>query len=43
MMTLGNMRDQGVRSLTAHCFICHHAAIVSVKDATWPINITPTF
>jgi hypothetical protein len=25
-MTLGNMQEQGVRSLSVHCVLCHHSA-----------------
>jgi hypothetical protein len=28
-MTLGNMRDNGVRSLAMSCWICHHRAPIS--------------
>jgi hypothetical protein len=29
-MTLGNMRENGVRSLFAYCRACHHEAIMNV-------------
>ena len=29
-MTLGNMREQGVRSLSVSCWQCHHAGVLSV-------------
>jgi hypothetical protein len=28
-MTLGNMRELGVRSLFVSCWTCHHAAVLS--------------
>jgi hypothetical protein len=27
-MTLGNMRENGVRRLNVSCWICHHAAVL---------------
>jgi hypothetical protein len=33
-MTLGNMRAQGVRSLSVSCWQCHHGAVLSVDP--WP-------
>jgi hypothetical protein len=30
-MTLGNIRENGVRSLAVSCLLCHHEAVV---DAT---------
>lgn len=30
-MTLGNMRQHGVRSLSVTCSICHHEAIMSAE------------
>jgi hypothetical protein len=36
-MTLGNMRENGVRSLAVSCTLCHHEAIVSV--APWPDHV----
>jgi integrase len=36
-MTLGNMRENGVKSLAVSCHICHHEAIVSV--APWPDHV----
>jgi len=30
-MTLGNMRDNGVRSLDVSCRQCHHRAILSAR------------
>jgi hypothetical protein len=36
-MTLGNMRELGVRSLFVSCWQCHHQAVVSA-DA-WPDDI----
>ena len=39
-MTLGNMRELGVRSLAVSCSICHHAARLDVDsypdDSTVP-------
>jgi hypothetical protein len=32
--TLGNMRAQGVRSIEAYCYICHHSAVLNVDQ--WP-------
>jgi hypothetical protein len=31
-MTLGNMRTNGVRSLTVYCERCHHQALLDVDD-----------
>ena len=36
-MTLGNMRQNGVRSLTVSCLVCHHEAVLDV--AAWPDNV----
>jgi len=36
-MTLANMRENGVRSLSVTCELCHHAALMNVdvfNDAT---------
>ena len=33
-MTLGNMRQNGVRSLAVHCDLCHHEAVLEVE--AWP-------
>jgi hypothetical protein len=33
-MTLGNMREFGVRSLDVSCWLCHHQAILSADR--WP-------
>ena len=30
-MTLGNMRENGVRSLLVYCNTCHHSGIVDVE------------
>jgi hypothetical protein len=30
-MTLGNMRENGVRRLDVSCWICHHAAVLDVE------------
>jgi hypothetical protein len=41
-MTLDNMRENGVRSLTVCCLLCHHRAVLAV-DA-WPDHVTvPSF
>jgi hypothetical protein len=41
-MTLGSMRDNGVRSLDVSCWQCHHRAIMSADP--WPDHVTvPTF
>jgi hypothetical protein len=29
-MTLGNMRENGVRSLSVYCWSCHHDAVLAV-------------
>jgi hypothetical protein len=29
-MTLGNLRAQGVRSLSVSCWLCHHGAVLAV-------------
>jgi hypothetical protein len=29
-MTLGNMRENGVRRLNVSCWICHHSAVLDV-------------
>ena len=31
-MTLGNMREQGVRRLSVSCWVCHHTAVIDVRD-----------
>jgi hypothetical protein len=41
-MTLGNMRENGVRSLAVYCLLCHHDAVLAVD--TWPDHTTvPSF
>ncbi len=30
-MTLGNMRELGVRSLDVSCWLCHHQAVLSAE------------
>jgi hypothetical protein len=41
-MTLGNMRENGVRSLVVSCSLCHHEAVINA--APWPDHIpVPTF
>jgi hypothetical protein len=41
-MTLGNMRAQGVRSLSVSCSECHHAGVLSVDP--WPDAVhVPSF
>ena len=42
VMTLGNMRANGVRSLAVSCSLCHHESVVDV--APWPDHVpVPTF
>jgi len=41
-MTLGNMRELGVRSLDVSCWLCHRQAILSADR--WPDDVpVPTF
>jgi hypothetical protein len=41
-MTLGNMRELGVRSLDVSCWNCQHRAVLSADR--WPDNVAvPTF
>jgi hypothetical protein len=41
-MTLGNMRAQGVRTLSVSCWQCHHAGVLSVDR--WPDAVhVPSF
>jgi hypothetical protein len=41
-MTLGNMRELGVRSLFVSCWQCHHQAVISAE--CWPDDVAvPTF
>jgi hypothetical protein len=41
-MTLGNMRELGVRSLAVYCWQCHHQAVMSADR--WPDELAvPTF
>jgi hypothetical protein len=41
-MTLGNMRENGVRSLAVSCLLCRHEAVVDA--APWPDDApVPTF
>jgi hypothetical protein len=41
-MTLGNMRQNGVRSLAVSCTICHHEGRLDVE--AWPDHVpVPTF
>jgi hypothetical protein len=41
-MTLGNMRQLGVRSLDVSCWNCHHQAVLSADR--WPHEVAvPTF
>jgi hypothetical protein len=41
-MTLGNMRENGVRSLAVACWICHHQAALCADP--WPDDIpVPAF
>jgi hypothetical protein len=34
---LSNMRAQGVRSIEAYCYICHHSAVLS--GDRWPDDL----
>jgi hypothetical protein len=36
-MTLGNMRENSVRSLSVSCSLCHHEAVVDVTP--WPDDV----
>ncbi len=36
-MTLGNMRANGVRSLTVSCWLCHHGAVL--RADAWPDDV----
>ena len=36
-MTLGNMRELGVRSLDVSCWNCHHQAVLSADR--WPDDV----
>jgi hypothetical protein len=36
-MTLGNMRELGVRSLDVSCGLCHHQAVLSADR--WPDDV----
>jgi hypothetical protein len=41
-MTLGNMRELGVRSLDVSCWNCHHEAVLLADG--WPGDVAlPTF
>jgi hypothetical protein len=41
-MTLGNMRLQGVRSLSVSCWRCHHDGVLSADP--WPDSVyVPSF
>jgi hypothetical protein len=35
-MTLGNMRERGVRSLNVSCWNCHHQAVLSADRLVRP-------
>lgn len=42
VMTLGNMRQNGVRSLSVSCLSCHHDSIVNMDR--WPDDVpVPSF
>jgi hypothetical protein len=42
LMTLNNMRAQGVRSLSVSCGLCHHGAVLGVDP--WPDGVhVPSF
>jgi hypothetical protein len=42
LMTLGNMRANGVRSLAVYCWACHHQAVLAVDK--WPDHVpVPAF
>jgi hypothetical protein len=36
-MTLGNMRELGVRSLDVSCWLCHHQAVLNADR--WPDDL----
>ena len=36
-MTLGNTRENGVRSLFVSCWICHHQAVLRADN--WPDDV----
>jgi hypothetical protein len=41
-MTLGNMRENGVRALSVYCWGCHHDAVLAVDK--WSDDVTvPSF
>jgi hypothetical protein len=41
-MTLGNMRENGVRSLAVSCWLCHHETVLSANR--WPDHVpAPSF
>jgi hypothetical protein len=41
-MTLGNMRENGVRSLAVSCWLCHRGAVLTVDR--WPDDVpVPSF
>jgi hypothetical protein len=42
MMTLANMRENGVRSLAVHCLRCHHETTFDVDDYADPVTV-PSF
>jgi hypothetical protein len=41
-MTLGNMRQLGVRSLPVSCWLCHHQAVLSADNWRDDISV-PSF
>jgi hypothetical protein len=36
-MTLGNIRRNGMRSVEAYCYICHHQTVLSAD--CWPDDL----
>jgi hypothetical protein len=42
MMTLGNMRQNGVRTLSVRCYRCHHDAVLDVDSYDDTVTV-PSF